>query len=772
MKDIRIHPSVQLAWAIANREAQLSGSHSIEPIHFLVAILLIIDDCFLRDAEAMGLPSNAVEEIGRLSAEARKTIGISEDRITAIRRDLTKSLHQADHIPSPTVLHRSDESRALFREVVKHTREQGDATPNMLHMLEVLLQRMPVERQDESGERLSALIRELRAQVKPATPAARQTRSGASKTLFLDELGRDLTSLARGGRLPPVVGRKKEITALARHLQRTSKRNVLIIGEAGVGKTVIVEGFAQKIAGKEVPDFLLNLKIVQISVSDLVAGTHYRGDMESRMKRVIEEATADPNLVLFLDEIHLAVKAGTSGGAPMDIAGILKPALSRDDFRCIGATTVDEFERYIKSDAAFLRRFQIMRVPEPTKEEAIQVCTAWARRIERLQEVVFAEDAVPAAVELSVGFIRGRSLPDKAIDLLENAAALVKISSLSGHSAAPTKTPPTISRAHVITVIEEQYGVSVRRCEFFDAGRIGSALRAEIVGQDEAIKMLTHEIDIVRNKTEVGNGPVGVFLFTGPTGTGKTFAAECLGRILFPGDPNAVAQFNMNEFKERHEIARLIGAPPGFVGHEQPGSLFRYAEANPQGLIILDEMEKVPLEIQDYFLQVFDKGESQDSRGRKVNFRPYLFVMTCNAAGRKTTRPIGFAATAGEAAGNVVPREDLDLSNHFRPEFLARVRRVIQFLAFDRKDYMALLECRFAALAGDMERKHSVGIEMAEAAKWQFADLCLAQPDGCRGFNRLFDRLIALPVTQQLEGHPQTGSIRLARLSDGKPVFE
>jgi ATP-dependent Clp protease ATP-binding subunit ClpC len=769
LKDIRLHPSVQLTWALANREAQLSGRYGIEPLHFLVAILLIIDDCFLREAAAMGLPKNALDEIAILSAEARNAIGLPENRVTAIRRELTRFLRQVDYIPDPSVLHRSEESRGLFRDAVRLAGEKGDSTLNMLHLLQAFLQHIPGRGEAVAGDQFLGLVRELRAKLRPAPSIP--LHPPPSKTPLLDELGRDLIVMARNGRLPPVVGRKKEMTALARHLQRTTKRNVLIIGEAGVGKTAIVEGFAQKIAEGELPDFLATLRIIQINVSDLVAGTHNRGDMEQRLKRVIEEATVDPKLVLFFDEIHLAVGAGTGAAASMDIAAILKPALSRDDFRCIGATTVDAFERHIKSDTALTRRFQILRVREPTKEEAIHVCEAWARRVGRLQEVTFADDAVPAAVELSVEFIRGRSLPDKAIDLLENAAALVKVSSLSGHAVAPTKTPPTVSREHVVAVVEEQHGVSVRRFELLNAGRIGSALRTEIVGQDEAIEILAQEIDTIRNKTEPADGPLGVFLFTGPTGTGKTFAAECIGRILFSGDRNAVVRYNMNEFKERHEISRLIGAPPGFVGHDQPGSLFRYAEANPQGLIILDEMEKAHPEIQDYFLQVFDKGESLDSRGRKVDLRPYLFVMTCNVAIKQSQSQIGFAATAGETGQCASRRADIDLSQHFRPEFLARIRRVIEFRAFDRQDYLALLERRFAALVDEMEREHSLGVQIREEAKSQFADFCVAQPDGYRGFDRLFDRLIAVPVVERIGSHPQTRTIRLARFGDEGPEF-
>jgi ATP-dependent Clp protease ATP-binding subunit ClpA len=768
----RIHPSLQLAWALANREAHFSGSATIEPLHFLVAILLIIDDCFLRDAEAMGLPNEAVDDIATLSAKTRKTIGVPQDRITTMRRELTKSLRQPDHVPEPTVLHRSDESRALFQEAVDHAKRQGDETVNMFHLLEALFRRMPVEKQAKPCDRLGTLIQELRAKVPPSKTESRPTRSGIGKTPLLDDLGRDLTALARSGRLPPVVGRKKEMTTLARHLQRTTKRNVLVIGEAGVGKTAIVEGFAQKIAGKEVPDFLLNLRIVQINVSDLVAGTHYRGDMESRVKRMIEEASTDPNLVLFLDEIHLAVKAGTGGGAPMDIASMLKPALSRDDFRCIGATTVDEFERHIKGDGALLRRFQIVRLAEPTAEEAIAVCTAWAHRVEQLQGVVFAEDAVTSAVGLSVEFIRGRALPDKAIDLLENAAVLVKVSSLSGRPVAPSKTPPTVTRAHVVAVIEEQYGISVRRENLLDARGISASLRQEIVGQDNAIEELTKEIESLSAGAEARPGPLGVFMFTGPTGTGKTFAGECLGRIMFPNASNAVGRFNMNEFKERHEIARLIGAPPGFIGHDQPGAIFRFAEANPQGLILLDEMEKAHPEIQDYFLQIFDKGEAQDSRGRKVDFRPYVFVMTCNVAVQATEKPrIGFAAGDAPQPEATGPGLHGPLSQHFRPEFMARVRRVVQFQQIGRKDYLTLLDRRFTALAGRMRQEHKAEIQITDRAKSQFAEFCTAQGDGCRGFDRLFDRLISSPVTNHVKDHDQPTATVLQEFSDGTPVL-
>lgn len=770
----RIHPSLQLSWVLANREAHFSGSSTIEPIHFLVALLLLMDDYYLQDAKAMGMPNGVIEEIASFSAVARKIVAIPDVRITAIRRELTKFMRRVSHIPDPVILHRSSESRALFQDAAKRAADRGHDTINLVHLLEALLERIPPIGSAKSGERFISLVEKLRSQVKFSSvdpPGQERTGSGG-RTSFLDELGRDLTSLARSDRLPPVVGRKKEITTLARYLLRTTKRNVLIIGEAGVGKTAIVEGFVQKIATGRVPEFLQSLRVIQINVSDLVAGTQHRGDMESRIKHVIQEATGNPNVVLFLDEIHLIVKAGSGGGAPMDIAAILKPALSRDDFRCIGATTVDEFERHIKGDVALLRRFQILKVPEPTKDEALQMCAAWARRVERLQDVVFAEETVSAAVELSMEFIRGRSLPDKAIDLLENAAVLVKISSLSGEVVPMLKTLPKVKREHIVSIIEEQYGVTVNKSEFLAAEEIKKVLQKEIIGQDLAIAELTQEIVAIGSKTEIGEGPVGVFLFTGPTGTGKTFTAECLGKAVFRDDRNAVIRFNMNEFKERHEIARLIGAPPGFVGHDQLGALFKFAEGNSQGLIILDEMEKAHPEIQDYFLQIFDKGEAQDSRGRKVDLRPYIFVMTCNLVTGPTRTRIGFGAQDG--AQIEVKKSSIQnvLSQYFRNEFLARIRRIIEFQKFGQAGYFELLRRSIVVLVEKLEREHSVSFQMTDTAKSQFTDICIDQTDGCRGFKRLFDRHISIPVLAHVKDHSQTSAVTLVEVTDDKPLLQ
>lgn len=774
MRRMEIHPSVQVAWAIANAEACLSGNERIEPAHFLLGILKVIDDAFQQDIDKMGYPAEIIHAVSAMAARGRIATGMPDDEITATRRALRRALREMSAPGEMRGLHRSEASRDLFQDAARRAFEDGSDELTVVHLLEELLDNLPDEAVPFFGrKRAFGLGNTVAAPAKTAVEAegVEEPVRGRqhSKTPTIDEMGRDLTALAREGRLTPVVGRKAEMTTLARYLQRTSKRNVILTGDAGVGKTAVVEGLAQRLVLDTAPDFLRAIRIVQINIADLISGTKYRGDMEKRLQRIITEATADANLVLFFDEIHLAMKAG-GGDTPMDVANILKPALSRDDFRCIGATTTDEFERHIKGDAAFMRRFQVLRVEEPSEDDALHICREWAHRIERIQQVVFDDEAVVASVTLSARLIRGRSLPDKAIDLLENAAAFMKISSLTFHGIAPTKEPPRIGRRQVENVLEEQYGISVSAAAALETGKVLSALKSEIVGQDEAIRALVESLTALEAGKETVPRPLGVFLFTGPTGTGKTFAAECIGRALFGANGTGFGRFNMSEYKERHELARLIGAPPGFVGHDRQGALFRFIEANPQGLILLDEMEKAHPEIQDYFLQIFDKGEATDSRGRKADFRRHLFIMTCNMTADDTDRLIGFRGGEDSPPENPSKAVDAQLSQHFRREFLARVDRVITFRPLTVADYRTLLDRRLEALWEQVEQEHRVAIEMSDETMQLLCDFCADQDEGVRGFVRRFERNFVAALMQHIRSNPDRDMVHAA-WTDGHLVF-
>lgn len=735
MNRLEIHLSLQLAWAMANAEACHSGSHEILPVHFYLAILKIIDSGYRQSAEQMGFSKEVFDEIDKLANQGQDLMGMSCDSITKLRRKLRSSIRLSCAPFEQQMLHRSESSRSMFKESAKLAHHEGYESLTIVQILKCLL--------DSPPEEVSRVM--------AGQPNLLKTET--DKPSVLKEMGRDLTEMARGGRLSPVVGRKVEMTTLVRYLQRTTKRNVIITGEAGVGKTAVVEGLAQRLISADAPDYLKKLRIVQISVSDLVAGTKYRGDMEQRLQLILAEATADPNLVLFIDEIHLAMKGGACGDGPMDIANILKPALARDDFRCIGATTTEEFERHVKNDAAFMRRFQVLRLEEPTEAEALQICNKWVDRIQNMQEVVFDSDAAQVAVTLTARFIKQRFLPDKAIDLLENAATLVKVTSLTFRNVAPSKTLPTVKAEHVKVAFEDQYGIKIDTLEIIDRNAVLQELRKQIVGQSAALQSLAESLGGITISENREKRPLGVFMFTGPSGVGKTYTAECLAKILFGNKAPSFVRFNMSEYKERHELSRLVGSPPGFIGHERAGALFKYAEANPQGLILLDEMEKAHPEIQDYFLQIFDKAEAMDSRGRIADFRRHLFVMTCNvcASDRKVILGFGVRDDCGGNESNHNINKQLE--KYFRKEYLGRIDQIISFRSLDYDDYAELFNEKLYVLSGELQSKYGIHLNVSDDAKKLFCEECLKGTGGVRNFIRLYDSKFKVCVLEYVNEH-------------------
>jgi ATP-dependent Clp protease ATP-binding subunit ClpC len=761
MSSMGTHQAVQLVWALANAEACASGRARIEPAHFVLAVLKVADDAARTDLERLGVPGDVLALLPDTARETRGLLAIDGDALTARRRALQRRLREGAEPAASRALQLSDSAEAMLQRAAAKAKTEGRDEIGLSQFVPVVMESAADPHSRRSVGDLQDDVKGTKEAENPATgPKSDPARGAASGTSVLDECGRDLTRLAREGRLHPVVGRHAELIALARYLQRTSKRNVLVLGEAGVGKTAVVEGLAQRIATDTAPEFLRRLRIVQVFASSLVSGTRYRGDMEERVQRIIAEATADPNLVLFLDEIHLLLGAGAGSDSPMDVANILKPALARDEFRCIGATTTDAYERWIRLDAAFARRFQLVRVPAPSEEEAIEICTPWAARIAEVQGVVVEPEAVRSAVRLSQRFIRDRALPDKAIDLLENAAAFVKVTTLSAGSAVPGKERPRVGPEHVETVLEEQYGITIRSERVLQAGSAGFALAEALVGQDEAIAQIRETLSGLGTEHE-GARPLAVMMFVGPTGVGKTAAAEGLARTLFT-DPDAFLRINMSEFKERHELARIMGAPPGFVGHDQPGALFRFVKSQPQGLILLDEMEKAHPEVQDYFLQIFDRGEAADARGAAADLRQYVFVLTCNLADSREAAPkLGFTSVAEAGEAESVAERDRLLKRYFRAEFLARMDRVVSFRAFERADFDALWERQLRQLAGELAGAGLTTVEATDAAGEHLSGAALQQKEGARGHLRLFERWVLAPVRALAQADPPPAIVRV-----------
>ena len=500
-----------------------------------------------------------------------------------------------------------------------------------------------------------------------------------SKTLR--ECSRDLTAEARAGKLDPVIGREKEIDRVIQILSRRTKNNPCLLGEPGVGKTAVAEGLARRIAAGDVPEELLEDRILSLDIAGMVAGTKYRGEFEDRIRKVLEEVKRSGNIILFLDELHTVVGAGSAEGA-VDAANILKPALGRGEIRLIGATTLGEYRKYIEKDPALERRFQSVVVDQPTAEGALEILRGLRRRYEAHHGLSITEEALSAAVQLSVRYIPGRFLPDKAIDLVDEAASRVRMEEGCTRELEADDIAVVVSSWTGIpaTRLTEDEGQKLLRLE--------DDLHRRLVGQGQAVTALARAIRRSRVGLKDPNRPVGSFLFLGPTGVGKTELCKTLAEVLF-GSEQALVRFDMSEYMERHSVSRLIGSPPGYVGHEDGGELTEKVRRRPYSVVLFDEVEKAHEDVWNLLLQVLDDGRITDARGRRVDFCNAVVIMTSNVGARHLTDPeskLGFRAekeTVQDFREEAVMEA---LRKTFRPEFLNRVDETILFRPLEQKE--------------------------------------------------------------------------------------
>ncbi|MER5889708.1 ATP-dependent Clp protease ATP-binding subunit [Streptomyces sp. NPDC001941] len=596
------------------------------------------------------------------------------------------------------------------------------------------------------------------------TAARSDVRSGISPALAkqsttptLDEYGRDLTEDARLGRLDPVVGRAEEIEQTVEILSRRSKNNPVLIGEPGVGKTAIVEGLAQRIVADEVPTILKDKRVVALDLSALVSGAQYRGQFEERLKNVIEEVSAaEGEVIVFIDELHTVVGAGAGGEGAMDAGNMLKPALARGDLHVVGATTLDEYRRYVEKDPALERRFQPVVVPEPSVEETVRILEGLRDSYEAHHQVRYEDGALAAAAELSDRYISDRFLPDKAIDLIDQAGARTRLKSLSrsteviaredelaklrrekdeavaaedferasayqreiadaeGELAGITERREgvvAVTAADIAEVVARRTGIPVAQLTEDERERLlglEQALHSRVVGQDEAVTAVCEAVR--RNRAGMGDPgrPVGSFLFLGPTGVGKTELAKALAALLF-GDEDRLIRFDMSEFQEKHTVSRLVGAPPGYVGHEDAGQLTEKVRRKPYCVVLFDEVEKAHPDVFGTLLQVLDDGRLTDGQGRTVDFRNTVVIMTSNIGAQR------ILAHEGDAAG---VKDDLmqDLRGRFLPEFLNRIDDIIVFHALTGTDLEHIVDL---LLQGSERRVHAqrMTLDVSDAAR-------------------------------------------------------
>lgn len=600
-------------------------------------------------------------------------------------------------------------------------------------------------------------------------------RKFAKEHKLLLEFGRDLTEMAQQGKIDPVIGRNDEVRRVLQVLTRKTKSNPVLVGEAGVGKTSVAYGLALRLAAGTVPDILKGRHLVEISLSSLVAGASHRGEFEKRLQQIMEELAKDPSVIIFIDEIHQIVGAGGSGG--MDASNILKPALARGEIAVMGATTTDEYRRYIESDPALERRFQQVTVSEPSEEDTFEILRGLRERYERHHHVHFTDEALLAAVKLSVRFLPDRNLPDKAIDLIDEAAARIKT---RGDCNSGNQE---VDEEIISEVVADWTGIPVSRVANEEETRLldmENLLRGRVVGQDHAVDAVASTIRVVRVGLSSPNRPGGVFLFLGPSGVGKTELAKTLAEFLF-GSEKEMIRLDMSEFHDKHSIARLIGAPPGYVGYEGEGQLTKAVRTKPFCVLLLDEVEKAHPDVFDLFLQVFDDGRLTDAKGRTVNFTNAIIIMTSNLGSKRAieeaaAQVAAAGAALSEASGdkdlgdlaknNPIPElmatdkgyvgqlDDMPevyqaaLRGHFRPEFLNRIDEIIIFKTLKREDLQGIVDISLSKSIRRIKENRQIDLKITKKAVDFILDKGYHPAYGARPLNRAIDTWLTRPFAE------------------------
>ena len=589
-----------------------------------------------------------------------------------------------------------------------------------------------------------------------------------AETRVLDQYSRDLTLIAGGGGTDPVVGREREISRVIQILSRRTKNNPVLVGEPGVGKTAVAEALARRVARGEVPDTLKNRRIVTLDLASMLAGTKYRGDFEDRVKCIIKEVQRAGDVIVFIDELHTIVGAGSAEGA-IDAANILKPALGRGEIQVIGATTPEEYRKHIEKDAALERRFQPVNVPEPDSECCERMLCALRGSLEAHHGLKITDEAITAAVRLSTRYICDRYLPDKAIDLLDEAASRVRVEG----SAARSR----VEASDVADVVSAWTGVpasSITQSESERLLHLEEALHRRVVGQDEAVSAVARAIRRGRVGLSDPRRPLGSFLFLGPTGVGKTELCRALAEAVY-GDEDALIRFDMSEYMEKHAVSKLIGSPPGYVGYGEGGQLTERVRRRPWSVVLFDEIEKAHEDVYNLLLQIMEDGRLTDSEGRRADFRSTIVVMTSNVGAKAITenRPaLGFSASARDGDGAVREAVMSELRQTFRPEFLNRVDDAIVFRRLTPEDVRRIARGMTGAVCERM-RALGVQLEVTDAALNLLAERGFDPAYGARPLRRCICTDLEDPAADALlNGTVSPGDLLVADARDGKIVLE
>jgi ATP-dependent Clp protease ATP-binding subunit ClpC len=764
---VRHSDSLTLVWRLSEVEAQHMGEEYLGIPHFFLGVLKFSDLNYEKVlAPDIPLRANLILEC---SAQSERLLAVFNKcglEARYCRRRLREVCRAAlTHAGAVKTQHlrRDKTSRKMFA-TAESLASADDGVVFPIHLLEAILQQedglcsAALTSLKIDGKALASAVKhELDNPTSPTTGLMSEPKKLAPPKpavgSFLEKWGRDLTRLARENRLEPVIGRSSEVRSLAQCLVQKQKSSVILIGDPGVGKTVIVEALAQKLASPDAPPDLKDIRLVELNISSILAGTSYRGEFEERLNRLIREAEADPNLVYFIDEIHTIVGAGRGSGA-LDAANQLKPALARGDLTVIGATTTGEYRKWIEPDHALQRRFHTIWVEEPSRAEALQIVRGVATRLQEHHNLVIREDAIISAVDLSIRYLPELRLPDKAIDLIDQACAQARFQTLSAPLSASGGL--SVKKEDIQEVVSARCKIPVSALgleEEVSLLNLEEALGRRVKGQDEAIRVVADALRLAKAGLRDPHRPLGVFLFVGPTGTGKTELAKAIAEQMF-GKESAMIRLDMSEFMEAHSISKLIGAPPGFIGHDHGGQLTDKILDQPYALILFDEIDKAHPRVLDILLQLLDEATLTDASGRKASVANAVIVMTMNASGEAGTKHIGFGERDAPADSVASHQEfNLNLVNAvkalLRPELVNRIGHIVPFHSLSAQDIQRIIEKILGRLNQQLESRNLKLVLDSTAYEW-VGSKGFHPEYGARGLERAFEEIIAQPLARKL----------------------
>ena len=801
------------AWnaiALSTQAASELGHNYVGTEHLLVGLLLEEEGVAARVLDANGVKADKVKELISQLIFPNQNVGtIGETVYTpGAVRVLNQSYREAVRFKAPLI--------GTEHLLIAMIRESDCAAVRLLNTMDVSLQKLYVDLRSAMGEDGADAREELQS--------SRAGKDSSASTPTLNSFSRDLTKLAREGKLDPVIGRESEIQRVVQILSRRTKNNPCLIGEPGVGKTAVVEGLAQMIAGGNVPETIADRRVMTLDLSGMVAGSKYRGEFEERIKKVISEVTEDGNVLLFLDEIHTIIGAGGAEGA-IDASNILKPSLARGEIQLIGATTREEYRKYIEKDAALERRFQPVVVEEPTEEQSIAILKGLRPKYEEHHKVTITDEALVAAVRLSSRYINDRFLPDKAIDLIDEAASKIRLTtyvepaeiksltediekleiqkeqaikneayekagdikkrqqkkrekiekSREKWQKEKTSRKLTVGEGEIADVVSGWTKIPVRKLAEEESERLRkleSILHERVVGQEEAVTAVAKAIRRGRVGLKDPKRPIGSFLFLGPTGVGKTELCKALAEAMF-GTENALIRVDMSEYMEKHSVSKMIGSPPGYVGYEEGGQLSEKVRRNPYSVILFDEIEKAHPDVFNILLQVLDDGHITDAQGRKIDFKNTVLIMTSNAGAENIISPkrLGFASNddAKERYRFMKERVMEEVKRMFKPEFLNRIDEIIVFHQLSQDHMKEIVDIMLKGICRRTLAQMNLKLTVDDSAKAFLVEKGYDEKYGARPLRRAIQNLLEDGLAEAvLDGKVKAGDeVTVTKGDDG-----